>query len=422
MLWAEIIRATMVIICHTVLLSMMSQPKPVIRHPVAFWIGLSAVLELAAILVLLPGGQTFLAGTVLYIIFLVVYLVAFMLVSDGFPRKNLFIFLLYVAVFMLAAAIATLIGQIFFNSDVLAITVIRTLFSTILTVAYALKLKEAFRKVSEDINKGWRSLIAFEIVSFVSISIIAFTGSYFIRDKKVYLVVVLVFFFFFITSHYLVFKIIGLLNEKSRLRLLMVQQNLLENELEAEKEFVFSAKRFHHDMKKHNEVLSAYLNEGRIEEAKSYLSEYESSISSNAYIPYCLNPILNALLKLTERRCLLIEAGFRVDIKLPEDIPISRTDMVIIFGNLLENAYEACSKVEKPFISISSEIKNNSIQFEIKNSVDGVVAWQNDIPKTTKENGGTGVRNVVEAVSRYGGMLDLSQDEDVFISRVIIPL
>lgn len=333
---------------------MMSQPKPVIRHPVAFWIGLSAVLELAAILVLLPGGQTFLAGTVLYIIFLVVYLVAFMLVSDGFPRKNLFIFLLYVAVFMLAAAIATLIGQIFFNSDVLAITVIRTLFSTILTVAYALKLKEAFRKVSEDINKGWRSLIAFEIVSFVSISIIAFTGSYFIRDKKVYLVVVLVFFFFFIASHYLVFKIIGLLNEKSRLRLLMVQQNLLENELEAEKEFVFSAKRFHHDMKKHNEVLSAYLNEGRIEEAKSYLSEYESSISSNAYIPYCLNPILNALLKLTERRCLLIEAGFRVDIKLPEDIPISRTDMVIIFGNLLENAYEACSKVEKPFISISS--------------------------------------------------------------------
>ena len=96
---------------------MMSQPNPVIRHPVAFWIGLSAVLELAAILVLLPGGQTFLAGTVLYIIFLVVYLVAFMLVSDGFPRKNLFIFLLYVAVFMLAAAIATLIGQIFFNSD-----------------------------------------------------------------------------------------------------------------------------------------------------------------------------------------------------------------------------------------------------------------------------------------------------------------
>lgn len=54
--------------------------------------------------------------------------------------------------------------------------------------------------------------------------------------------------------------------------------------------------------------------------------------------------------------------------------------------------------------------------------MDGVVAWQNDIPKTTKENGGTGVRNVVEAVSRYGGMLDLSQDEDVFISRVIIPL
>ena len=59
---------------------------------------------------------------------------------------------------------------------------------------------------------------------------------------------------------------------------------------------------------------------------------------------------------------------------------------------------------------------------EIRNRVDGTISWDNNFPKTTKPNGGTGLKSVKSILLKYDGMLDLSQDKDMFVSRIIIPI
>ena len=94
----------------------------------------------------------------------------------------------------------------------------------------------------------------------------------------------------------------------------------------------------------------------------------------------------------------------------------------MIFGNLLENAYEASRKARHPSVEIRASVRNGSLRSEIRNNMTGSVRWKDDLPMTTKEHGGTGLRNVVLTLGKYGGMLSTEQDGSVFIARVIMPL
>ena len=323
---------------------------------------------------------------------------------------------------MLAASISNLIGKMFFNEDGLAIAYIRSLFSIALIIIYPWKIKKPFQKATDDIGKGWSVLIVFEIVAFLTISVLAFIGAFYLEDNSVYLLLLLMVSFLLLSSFIVVLRMLILLKERNEIRLVKAQQNLLENELESEKEFVENARRYRHDMKQHDRVLFSYLEEERYEEALSYLREYDSNLDRTALNEWCENRVVNALLRITARRFASIDGEFSFRVVLPENIGLSRPDTTVIFGNILDNAYEACCKAKNPFIEVKASIRNGMLYGEIRNRVDGTISWDNNFPKTTKPNGGTGLKSVKSILLKYDGMLDLSQDKDMFVSRIIIPI
>ena len=421
-LWIPCQRGTLLVLSHTMSLYVMADASERVKHSGLYWTVVSLIIEVVVASLFYVKNFTFYSGGIAFVILGVSYFAAFIYWADGAVVRNIFLYILYITFFMLAASISNLIGKMFFNEDGLAIAYIRSLFSIALIIIYPWKIKKPFQKATDDIGKGWSVLIVFEIVAFLTISVLAFIGAFYLEDNSVYLLLLLMVSFLLLSSFIVVLRMLILLKERNEIRLVKAQQNLLENELESEKEFVENARRYRHDMKQHDRVLFSYLEEERYDEALSYLREYDSNLDRTALNEWCENRVVNALLRITARRFASIDGEFSFRVVLPEDIGLSRPDTTVIFGNILDNAYEACCKAKNPFIEVKASIRNGMLYGEIRNRVDGTISWDNNFPKTTKPNGGTGLKSVKSILLKYDGMLDLSQDKGVFISRIIIPI
>lgn len=199
------------------------------------------------------------------------------------------------------------------------------------------------------------------------------------------------------------------------------QSELLLNELYTEKEYVAKARQTYHDIRHILLVVLEYLDQGSYEEVKSYLSDYRVSIEESAMPNYCENDAANAVLHIYARRCSYDRITYEVNAVIPKTLPYSSIESGALFGNLIENAYEAAGKCSEPFIRVSAVTKNNHLYLEITNSVCQTVEFLDGLPVSTKPGGGggIGVRSVADILSKYGGMMKMQQNGDVFITQII---
>ena len=421
MLWIDIIRMILIVICHAFSLCILSEPKPSIKHPRLMWAAFAVALIAVGMIIIYPsGGFTSTTAFIIYFTFIIPCLVLFMLASDGPPKRNLFTFALYSAYFVLTAVIAELISEIF-RLGPIAQALIRTSFSVLLIVFSEIRLRRIFRKYTEEIAHGWGRLSIFAVVSTLAMSIFSLTGMFFIADSSTYVVLMSVFIIHVLASFMLVFLIIKLLNERNILQMERYQDDTLRAEIETEKDFIETAIRYRHDLRHHDAVLLDFLRDGHIEDAIAYIEEHSASIDKTKIQMYSPNIIFNALLRTYARRCMENNIAFSADTPIPNEIDIPMLSISIIFGNLLENAFEAARKAEKPFMRISAEFDSGKLKAEVRNSMAGNIIWERGIPSSTKRNGGTGIKSAIAALDKHGGMLRMKQEGKMFLSEVIIP-
>ena len=102
-------------------------------------------------------------------------------------------------------------------------------------------------------------------------------------------------------------------------------------------------------------------------------------------------------------------------------------DLYALFGNALENAIEATSKVdgEKRSISLIVREAAGMVTIHVENYFAGKIEFVDDLPKSSKGddfNHGFGTKSMRHIAERYGGTLDMSTKDDVFFLNVIIPI
>ena len=116
-IWVDILRGTLVVLCHSLSLYIMSEPKDSLRHPVAYWIAVSMAAEILTIPMFIFYGYTAFSGGIAYVILLLIYLTAYLYASSGMFLKNFSVFLFYVVFFMLSAAVSDLTVRLAFGED-----------------------------------------------------------------------------------------------------------------------------------------------------------------------------------------------------------------------------------------------------------------------------------------------------------------
>ncbi len=179
-----------------------------------------------------------------------------------------------------------------------------------------------------------------------------------------------------------------------------------------------------HDIKLHISTLQGLIEKGNNDLALAYIQNaYELANFTNEYAMTDnaeIDSILNY--KIYEAQKLGIETVFNLNI--PEKLNFTPIDIVIIIGNLLDNAIEATYKMkENRKIEISIEFSRNILYISIINSFDGTLFYKDKKLKTThvdKDNHGLGLQSVQKSIEKYSGSMSLNHTDKHFCVDVLI--
>ncbi len=181
-----------------------------------------------------------------------------------------------------------------------------------------------------------------------------------------------------------------------------------------------------HDMKYSLTVLDKLLQEDDRAELGRYLGEVAKRLEETAPREYCGNSVVNVLLLSYAERCRAHNITFDAAVYLPEELSIPNYELCIVVGNLLENAVEACLKLEdKRRIELLVKPLGGQLVLKAANAYNGEgqgdsPAEENALPASTKKNGGLGLRSVRAVAEKYKGELMINQDGVTFTAYVTL--
>ncbi|MGE1061886.1 GHKL domain-containing protein [Megasphaera paucivorans] len=218
--------------------------------------------------------------------------------------------------------------------------------------------------------------------------------------------------------------IVGFCFLKTEKFLIEQQAKAFELQLANYNSFVEQARQIRHDLHHHNALLVQYLAEGYIEEAKQYLQDCEKIIVCNNIKRYCRNQAANAVFFLYASRIQELGVSYEVNTDIPENIPLTAAETGALLANVLENAMESCQRsfIRNCFIKVIAEVKDEKLFIQISNTATVPVIFENDMPQSSKEEGGIGTRSVRCIVEKYGGSLRFKIENNIFLTQIIIPL
>lgn len=188
------------------------------------------------------------------------------------------------------------------------------------------------------------------------------------------------------------------------------------------------ARKLNHDQRHHFLVVRAFAESGNIEGLKQYMDEYQDVILMKEPIMVCDNYIINAVAQhMCERAG---RAGAKIDTRLdiPVDCGVAQSDLVVVIGNLLENAVEACERQKngEKFIKIKGYwVSEKVLAILLENSFSNEVKEKDGSFLSSKSGSeGIGISSVKQIAVKYNGVAKFEYDnrKGVFKASVLLNL
>lgn len=183
------------------------------------------------------------------------------------------------------------------------------------------------------------------------------------------------------------------------------------------------ARRAGHDLRQVLAVIHSYLKDDNKEGLLTYIHAYTQSLPSVSPIIYCGNYAVNALIVYYESIAAKNSIRFSCDIEYPRQCGIADTDAVVLLGNLLENAIDACLRQEQADAFIILHIKRiqDMIIITLDNSYSGVIHTSGDDFLSSKTaRAGIGTNSVKKIAGKYGGTVKFHYETNRFHSSVML--
>lgn len=193
-------------------------------------------------------------------------------------------------------------------------------------------------------------------------------------------------------------------------------------EIEALRKSQQTASTYRHDLRHHMQYLLACVENGKTEQAQTYIHEVCSEIEANKVTVFCENEAANLIFSAFASRSEENGIPMKIQAQIPQIIPVSESDLCVCLSNALENALHACKKVkekgEDTSIEVTAYEKNGKFFFQCINSCEADVAFSNGIPVTDEPGHGIGVRSICAIVERYRGLYSFEVRNSSFVLRL----
>lgn len=190
------------------------------------------------------------------------------------------------------------------------------------------------------------------------------------------------------------------------------------------KDKITEARRAKHDVRHHIALMQEYLNDGDYDSLKKYLKQYGAGLPDDSLVNYCENTAANAVLLYFAQQAENNGIDYVVNAKIPNKTVVSDTDISVLFGNLLENAFDAC-KSEMPQadrkIVVRADADVNSLCITVDNTYKGKLRQTDDgYLISTKHRGiGLGTQSVKGIAEQYNGVCRFETYNGMFCASVL---
>ncbi len=187
-------------------------------------------------------------------------------------------------------------------------------------------------------------------------------------------------------------------------------------------------RRTRHDLRHHTALLKQIRNAGDLTALDELINMYSEQNYLDQPLLFCENETVNMVIAYYSELSYKNNISFSAKATIPEDIFVDKKDLAVIFGNILENATDACKEAEgERFIDLAATYKATSqgthcLTLSLKNSyVTETTRNESGVFRSTKHEGdGIGIGSVQSITNKYGGACSFTPENGIFTVSVIL--
>lgn len=178
-----------------------------------------------------------------------------------------------------------------------------------------------------------------------------------------------------------------------------------------------------HDTKHHFLVIQEYIKNKEYDNLQKYVKQISDEFQRTVPKVYTGIKILDFILE--QKRVVAQKSGIRyeIDTMLLTGIPTTEQETCALFGNLLDNAIEACClvKTEEKWIKIQIKQINQLLSIELLNTFEIPCIRKQGVFETIKEERsvhGYGIKSMRRIVDKYQGLITYEEKGKIFTTKI----
>ena len=210
---------------------------------------------------------------------------------------------------------------------------------------------------------------------------------------------------------------------------LEVENQLLEKQLDAQLAHYSDLtaqyeqiRAMRHDISHHLNTINALLQEGNLKAATEY-SEQLLPMPMQTYISRlgkCQNPVVDAFLYSRMQDAEAKGMPVQADVSLPVELPVSNTDLIVAFGNMLDNALEACEGVPGAQITLRAHMDKGYLVIQESNPVRARQPQGKKPRRIPELERGVGFRVLSGLAAKYDGSFRHTCENDTYTVTLLL--
>ena len=274
-------------------------------------------------------------------------------------------------------------------------------------------------------NLSGRQLLVFsafpitQMVCEASLTTLVFTP-----PRYDYISVILIMSVLFLVSDILLYRTMVRTEQRVQLE---VENELLERQLDAQLAHYGDLtaqyeqiRAMRHDISHHLNTIHALLQAGNLKEASEYSEQLLPAQTYSSRLGSCRNPVVDAFLYTRTQEAGLRGVPVRADVSLPVELPVSNTDLIVAFGNLLDNALEACAGIPDAAITLRAHMDKGYLVIQESNPVRARQPQGKKPRRIPELERGVGFRVLSGLAAKYDGSFRHTCENDTYTVTLLL--
>ena len=175
-----------------------------------------------------------------------------------------------------------------------------------------------------------------------------------------------------------------------------------------------------HDIAHHLNTIHALLEAGNLQAASEYSEQLLPAQTYSSRLGACRNPVVDAFLYTRVQDAQARGVPVRADVSLPVELPVSNTDLIVAFGNLLDNALEACSGIPDAQITLRAHMDKGYLVIQESNPVRARQPQGKKPRRIPELERGVGFRVLSGLAAKYDGSFRHTCEDGVYTVTLLL--